>query len=592
MEVSIVLGLTLVCVYLLATEKLRVDLVAILALVTLAVCRIVTPEEGLSGFGHPATITVACMFVLSAGLARTGVLAFASRALTRTGRRRPWVAIALLMLIAGFASGFINNTAVVAIFLPIVLETARSAKMSPSRLLMPLSFASIFGGACTLIGTSTNILVSSIAGNHGLEPFRMFELSQLGLITAAAGCIYMFVVGIHLIPDRRKSQDLTEVFDMADYLTDVVLQEGAASVGTRVGESPLAKDIDAEIIGVFRNGKYVNLPPELVTLRAGDVIRLRCDAKKIEKLQHRMGVSLVSDLRWREENNGEDELELVEGVVAPDSVLVGETLKSFHFSETFGAKVLAIRHHGQIARTKLDDTPLQSGDTLLMAVRRKRMGQLARSKAFVLVTARAVPPFRADKTLLAVLILVGVIGVSAFDLLPIAVSAVAGCALMVLGGCLKLDEVYEAVDWKVIFMLAGLLPLGMALENSGAARMLSGFLVDSVGSLGPWVLLAALYLCTSVLTEVMSNSATAVLLAPIAISSAETLGVDARPFLVAVAFAASSSFMTPVGYQTNTLIYGPGAYRFSDFIRVGTPLNLLFWLLATLLIPRFWPFHP
>lgn len=592
MEILLVSAITAACVYLLSTEKLRVDLVAMLVLAALVVGRLVTVEQGLSGFGNPATVTVAAMFVLSSGLSRTGALNFASKTLTRLGRRHPFISALLLMVIAGAASAFVNNTAVVAIFLPIVLEVARSAGVSASRLLMPLSFASMFGGVCTLIGTSTNILVSSIAERQGLKPFSMFELSGLGLITAAAGLVYMFTIGARLIPDRREGVDLTQVFGMSDYLTDVVLTEQARSIGSPASRSPLSKDLDVDVLAVFRDGELIDRPLEEIVLRAGDVVRLRCDAARIERLQERMGVSLVSHLGWRDQDLEGGEMELVEAVVAPNSVLVGETLKSLRFGETFGAKVLAIRHHGQVAQTKLDSTPLRAGDTLLMAVRQSRLEPLASNPAFVLVTPKAMPGIRKRKTLAAVAILAAVIAVSALNWLPIAIAAVAGCALMVLTGCLKPDEVYGSVDWKVIFMLAGLLPLGMAIENTGAARMLSQFIVTVFGSFGPLVLLSALYLCTSLLTEVMSNAATAVLLAPIAIASAESLGVDARPFLVAVMFAASSSFMTPVGYQTNTLIYGPGAYRFSDFVRVGTPLNVLFWILATALIPRFWPFQP
>jgi di/tricarboxylate transporter len=592
MEILVVLALTVACVYLLSTEKLPVDLVAVLALVALVVTRIVTVEEGLSGLSNPATVTVAAMFVLSSGLAQTGALNAASTLLARQGRKRPWISTLLLMLVVGFASAFVNNTAVVAVFLPVAIEVARAAKVSPSRLLMPLSFASMFGGVCTLVGTSTNILVSTIAERHGQRPFAMFELAPVGLVTASAGIVYMFAIGMRLIPDRRQGTDLTQTFGMADYLTDVVLREDAKSVGMQANQSALVQELETDILAVFRNGELIERPLDQILLQAGDVLRLRCDSPRIEKLQDRMGVSLVSHLGWRDSDLEGGDMELVEAVVAPNSVLAGATLKSFRFRDTFGAKVLAIRHHGQLARTKLDSTPLRPGDTLLIAVRQHRLEMLARNPAFVMVTPKAAPAFRKKKTLLAFAILAGAIAANALNIVPIVVSAIAGCALMVITGCLKPEEVYRAVDWKVILMLAGLLPLGTAIETTGAARLLSDFVVAVFGYFGPWALLAALYLCTSIFTEVMSNAATAVLLAPIAIGAAASLGVDSRPFLVAVAFAASSSFMTPVGYQTNTLIYGPGAYRFSDFVRVGTPLNVLFWILATLLIPQFWPFRP
>ncbi len=592
MDLAIVLLLTAAVVYALATEKLAVDLAAIFVAIVLIVTRILTPEQGLSGLGHPATVTVAAMFVLSAGLAKTGALNSATQFLSRLGRRRPWLATLLLMTLAGAASAFINNTAVVAIFLPIVLEVGRAARLSPSRLLMPLSFASMFGGVCTLVGTSTNILVSSIAERSGLQPFGMFEFTQFGIIMAVAGMIYMFTIGIRLIPERRPDADLAEAFGIAEYLTDVVLLPEAKSIGAPASDSPLAQELDTEILAVFRAGQPLTAPLHEIILQAKDVLRLRCDLTGIEKLKARFGISLVSNLGWQDHDLTAPDIELVEAVVSSNSLLAGQTLKASHFKETFSAKVLAIRHQGRLEQTKLDDSPLHPGDALLLAVPIEHLAALARNPAFVLITPTAVPVFRKSKTLLALLILAGVIGASAFGLLPIVVSALAGCALMVLTGCLRPTEVYPAVDWKVILMLGGLLPLGFALESTGAAKLLSEGIVSAFGPYGPWVLLSALYFATSVLTEIMSNAATAVLLTPIAITAATAMDVDPRPFLVAVTFAASSSFMTPVGYQTNTLIYGPGAYQFADFLRVGTPLNILFWILCTALIPIYWPFHP
>ncbi len=530
--------------------------------------------------------------MLSAGLSRTGVLNAPTAVLVKLARWMPWLAVLVMMIAAGAASAFINNTAVVAVLLPVALEMGRAANVSVSRLLMPLSFASMFGGVCTLIGTSTNILVSSIAEKHGLRPFTMFEPAPLGLILSAAGMAYMFLVGIRLIEERRGTADLTEFFDVGRYLTDVVLGPEAKSVGKVAAHSPLVKDLDVAILAVFRNGQRLAEPPEQIVLQAGDVVRLNCDTARLEKLQQRFGVSLISHLGWRDQDLEGEDLELLEAVVAPNSQLIGETLKSLRFKDTYGAKVLAIRHHGQVAQTKLDSVPLRAGDTLLLSVPRRHLEEIARNPAFVLVTRKVMPKYRGRKALLAVAILAGVVGLSALNIAPIVVAALAGAALMVVTGCLKPEEVYPAVDWKVVLMLAGLIPLGTAMETTGLAAMLARFIAAVFGWAGPVAFLAALYLCTSLLTEVMSNTATAVLLAPIAISSAQAMGVDSRPFLVAVMFAASSSFMTPVGYQTNTLIFGPGGYKFRDFLRVGAPLNLIFWILSVIFIPKYWPFHP
>ncbi len=590
MDLYIVLALTVGIIFVLAKEKLPVDMAAVFVAVVLIVTRVLTPEQGLSGLGHPATVTVAAMFVLSAGLAKSGALGVASTLLTRLGRHSGFLAILTMMIVVAFASAFINNTAVVAIFLPIALEVSRVTKMSPSRLLMPLSFASMFGGVCTLVGSSTNILVSAIAASNGLRPFQMFEFSQLGLILAVAGVVYMLFIGIRLIPERRVEGDLSRLFEISDYLTDVVLLPEAKSVGKPAQDSALAKDLTVELIAVFRDGQRIGMPLDKIILAAGDVVRLRGDSSQIAKLQTRHGVSLVSHLGWREKDAEAGEMELVEAVIAPNSSLAGQTLKSSRFTDRFQAKVLAVRHHGQVSNTKLDSVPLSPGDTMLLAVRHERLEALARNPAFVVVSLKGSAPLQKGRALLAFAILGAVIAASAFNVVPTVVAALAGCAAMVLTGCLKPADVYPAVDWKVIVMLGGLLPLGFALETTGAATILSQGMVSVFGPLGPWALLGALYFTTSVLTEIMSNAATAVLLAPIAISSATAMAIDPMPLLMAVTFAASASFMTPVGYQTNTLIYGPGAYRFGDFLRVGTPLNLLYWIMATALIPRFWPF--
>ncbi len=295
-----VLLLTAGCVYVLVTEKLRVDLAAVFVAIALIATGVLTPEQGLSGFSDAATVTVAAMFVLSAGLSRTGALQSVTELLAKMARWRPWPALLVMMVLAAAASAFINNTAVVAVLLPVALEMARAAKLSPSRLLMPLSFASMFGGVCTLIGTSTNILVSAIAEKHGLRPFTMFEPAPAGLILAAAGMAYMLVIGIRLIGERRPGGELTEVFEMGRYLTDVVLGPEAKSVGTVAARSPLVKDLDVEILAVFRNGRKLDARPEEIVLQAGDVLRLNCDAGRIGKLQQRHGVSLISHLGWRD----------------------------------------------------------------------------------------------------------------------------------------------------------------------------------------------------------------------------------------------------------------------------------------------------
>lgn len=589
-EIALVLTVLVAAMALFAWGRLSVDLVALIVMAILLLLGLVSPEEGIAGFSNTATVTVGAMFVLSAGLFRSGAVNFAGALLTRLGRSSIWIALVLIMVGIGAISAFMNNTAAVAIFLPIVVAAARSLKVSPGRLLMPLSFASMFGGVCTLIGTSTNILVSTIAEQHGLPPIGMFEMAGLGLIFFGAGILYMLLVGVRLIPDRPGDKALDERYGMAEYLLEVVVGETAKSVGHPLGSSPLVQETEVDVLDLIRGEERIPFPPSHLVIQAGDILRLRANVDKITAIQERQGITIRPRARWRIRNLEEGPTSQVEVVLAPHSRLEGRTLRETRFASAFRGMVLAIRQRGRLMHEDLETTRLQAGDALLVEAPDDALDALRQSPDFVLVSEVNVPTFRRAKILPAVGIVAGVVSLAALNILPILVAAITGCILMVLTRCISLDEAYEAIDWRVIFLLAGVLTLGRAMENSGTARFLADLLVGFADGMGPVVLVAAFYLLTSLLTEAMSNNATAVLLAPVALATADTLGIDARPLLMAVAFAASASFMTPMGYQTNTMIFSAGGFRFTDFVRVGAPLNLLFWVLATIFIPVFWPF--
>ncbi|HEX5646009.1 MAG TPA: SLC13 family permease [Nitrospira sp.] len=591
-EMIFTLMVVLSAVILFVTEKLPVDVVALVIIVVLLLGGIITPEEGLAGFSNPATVTVGAMLILSAGLFKSGALNLLGAGLNKLSRRGIAVMLLAVMILIGTISAFINNTAAVAMLMPVVIGMARETRVSPSKLLMPLSFASMFGGVCTLIGTSTNILVSSIAERYGQPGLGMFEMAPLGLVFFAAGTVYMLTVGLRLIPDRRTTGDLTQHFSMDDYLTEIVLLPEARSVGTTIADCPLVQEIELDILEVRRGAGRLLSPDPFTILQAGDVLLVRCNVAQIKRLQERVGIALKPEVQWQDKDLESGHTQLMEAVVAPYSVLDGRSLKGIRFRDNFGATVLAVRHHGKVVHDNLNTRTLRGGDVLLLKVRRDSLARLRDSPAFVMISDVGLPTFRTQKLLTALAIVAGVVSVAALNIVPIVVSAITGCVLLVLTGCLTMQEAYSAVEWRIIFLLAGVLTLGVALEKTGTALLLSNWLIATVGIWGPVALVSALYLVTSLLTETMSNNATAALLAPIAISAAQSMGLDPRPFLMAITFAASASFMTPVGYQTNTLIYGPGRYAFTDFLRVGTPLNILFWLLATVLIPVFWPFHP
>lgn len=589
-EIAIVLAVLALAVFLFVTEKLRVDVVALVVMGLLLVSGIITPSQGLAGFSNAATLTVGAMFVLSAGLFKTGAVSFLGDVTSRVFKSGFWFGIITVMLIVGVLSAFINNTPVIAIFLPILLSVARENGISASKILMPVSFASMFGGVCTLIGTSTNILVSSIAQENGLRPFTMFEFTPLGLIMFALGTAYLVFIGIRLIPERRGGGDLVDDFSLSEYLTEIVIQPDSISVGKRIREAPLVKDLELSIVKIERDDRVIQVPSANEILRAFDVLLVRCDIEQIRALQEQEGVLFKAQDKWGDESITSDDYRLIEAVLLPTSRIVGSTLMRSKFRERFDATVLAIRHKGRLLRDKLSDTVLSSGDVLLVEIHTDKIGNFRRGGDFIITSEMETTEFRRSKAIFAVGIVAAVVLGATFELAPIVVTAILGAIALVLLGCISIEEAYDAIEWKIIFLLAGVLSLGVALDQSGAASVLSSNMLKYVGVLGPIALVSAFYLLTSILTETMSNNATAALLAPIAIATAKTLDVDATPFLMAITFAASASFMTPVGYQTNTMIYGPGQYKFIDFVKVGSPLNVMFWIVASIMIPIIWPF--
>jgi len=587
-EIALVLVLTICAVVLFVTEKFSTDIVAILVMMVLLVSRVLTPTEGLAGFANTATVTVGAMFVLSAGMFRSGAVNFVGRGLGRLARHSSGLMLFVLMVGVGLLSSFLNNTAAVAILIPVVIVVARRADTSPSKLLMPLSFASMFGGMCTVLGTSTNILASSIAEQAGLGAFAMFEFTKLGVIFFAVGVAYMMTVGRRLVPDHRGRGDLTTSFGLGDYLTDLVLQAGSTSVGHSLASAPLVKEFGIEVLQIRRGKDTLRPTPETV-LHEHDVLRIQGDLRTINELKDRAGVIFGMSVKWRDEDLQSTDTRLVEAVVGPSSPLAGKSLVESRLRENYGASVLAIRQHGTLRHGEFENITLMPGDALLIDVPNDQIEHLTQQRAFLVVSRAGIPRFDLPKATKALAIVVSVVVVAATGLLSIVTAAAAGALMMVLSGCISTEEAYGAVEWNVLFLLAGMLSLGAAMEKTGASTMLAGGMIDGVGGFGPIALLAAFFGITMLLTEVMSNNATVALLLPIAITTAHSIDANPRTFMFAVVFAASSSFMTPVGYQTNTMIYGPGQYRFVDFVRVGAPLNLIFWILGTLLIPWFWP---
>ena len=590
-DIVIVLGIIVLAIYLFVSERFSIDTVAILIMALLMVTGILTPAEGFAGFSNPATITVGAMFVISAAIFKSGALNNVGFVLTRIGRKNYFLCLLAIMLFSAIMSAFINDTAVVALLMPVVIQVARDTRISPSRLLMPLSFGALMGGVCTLIGTSTNILVSGIAQQQGEAPITMFEMSPAGICFLVAGILYILFVGRFLLPDRKIKENLTESYNMGAYLTEVVLLPTSKSVGFSIQNSQLVKDLDIEIIQITRgeDNRFKAYPTSV--LQANDVLKVRCDVAKLKKLKDEEGIELKPDVQFKDDALSTNVAKLYEAIVTPNSMLQGKSLKELNFRAYYdGASVLAIRHRHEILHEKLTHTRLSAGDVLLIAADVRQLDKLRDNDDLLIISETERPTFSYRTVFSVLAIVVGVVGVAASGLAPIILSATVGVILLVLLNLISTEEAYKAIEWKVIFMLAGVLSMGAALEKTGAAALLSDLLIGSVGQWGPQAVLSALFFITFMSTNFMSNNATAALLAPIAIAAGQSMDVSVRPLLMAVTFAASLSFMTPMGYQTNTMIYSPGNYRFKDYLRVGTPLNLILWILASVIIPYFFPF--
>lgn len=586
-----VLGVLAVTFAVMVWEKISLDLCALLAMCALLVAGILTPAEAFQVFSNDAPLTVACMFVLSGALERTGAIAQIGRWLRRFGGRSDLSLLAVTLPVVVCISAFVLNTPVVVVFLPILISLAARRNIKPSKLLIPLSFASIFGGCCTLIGTSTNLIVSATAQRLGQPPLAMFELTKIGVILAAVGLTYLLTVGRKLLPERETLAAILETTGSREYLTEVVVVPGSRLIGKRLSETPLKALPHTRVLELARQGNALPPPWDEVVLEAGDRLRLSTVLSAVMEIKGLKGVEILPHAELGLAPMGSERAMVVESVIGPNSELAGKTIEDINFGRRYGVLILAVHREGRNLREDFSRLTLRFGDTILLEGPESAIQKLQADRNFLLLTDVWRPANR-WKAAAAILVLAMVVALSAGRVLPLSVLGLLGAVAVVLAGCLKVEDAYRAINWKILFMLFGMLSLGMALEKTGAAHFLATGLIHGVGWLGAGAVLAAVYLLTSALTEFLSNTAVAVLLTPIVVDAAQALGVDARPFIIAVTLGASASFATPVGYQTNTLVYGPGGYHFRDFIKVGLPLNVVFWILASWLIPKFWPFEP
>ncbi len=599
-EILVVFAIILLALVLFATEWFPIDVTAILVMVLLIVFEPwtqISPREGISGFANPATITVLAMLILSTGINRTGIVQLIGRrmaAFAGTDRRKQ---LAATVGVSGPVSGFINNTPVVAILVPVINDLAHNGKTSPSKLLIPLSFASMLGGTLTLIGTSTNILASDIAAQLGAESpglglhaFGMFEFTKLGVLVFAVGALYLMTVGVRLLPERiPANEDLVEEYALQEYLADVVVPANSSLIGQTVEEALGDDELDIDVLQLIRDGERFVEPLSRKEIRENDTLRLRTNREILEDIIDTEGLALSGSPRTEDDlHPGEEVSVLVEVVIPSGSFLVGETLASSTFRQRYNANVLAFRTRGDVVRDRFEDIRIRVGDTLLVQAPPDSLTRLVENEDFIVAHEFDEVTYRSEKIPFAVGIIAGVVALPAVNLLPIVVSALAGVVAMVFTGVLKPTELYSSVEWNVIFLLAGVIPLGIALQQTGAAALLGDAVASTAVFLPAIGVLWVFYLATGLLTSVISNNASVVLMIPVAASAAQSIDANPFAFVLAVTFAASTAFMTPVGYQTNLFVYGPGGYKFSDFIRVGAPLQLLLSVVTVLGIAFFW----
>lgn len=580
-----VAGLLAGAMALFASEKLRYDVIGLLVLGMLLALGIVTPGEGLSGFSNEATVAIAAMFALNAGVVSTGGLDPVVRTLVRF--RRPWLLTLIIMLMMAVLGAFIKNTALVATFLPVCLTVCARTRTSPSQVLMPMSFAAQMGGVCTLIGTSSNLLTDSLARQEGLPGFSVFEFTKLGVILAIVGIAYMMTIGRWLLP-KGSDAKLPEDDIAGKYVTELRVKTGSPLVGQPLDALRLGEKYGVSVLELVRGDEHM-WAPQAQVVSEDDVLIVRGEWDRLGQFQYAAGLVLQPSARavnW----GGMAKRVMVRAIVAPNTHLVGQTLAELDFRWTYQAMVLAIQRRGEVLRENIKHLRLDVGDTLMILIDEKDLPDLERVPGLVVLGDRGDRHESRRKAPIAIGILVAVIVVSGLGLLPIVVAALLGCVLMALTGCFKYSDVYEAMDWKVIVLLGAVLPLGIAMQKTGLAQHLVDMGMALVGDQGPLTGLLMVYVLTALLTEMMGHNPSVVIMLPIGVSVGHALHVHPTPFVVATAFAAATSFATPVGYPTNTMVYNQGGYRFGDFLRIGVPMIMLFCAISMVVIPHFWPF--
>jgi di/tricarboxylate transporter len=602
-EITFVFIILLLAIALFVTETLPIDLVAILMLLTLSLSRILTPAEALSGFSDPAVITIIGFFVISAALFNTGVVEAIGRRLYHVSGEGPARLLAITMLTAAGIAAFMSNVVTTAVLMPGVIAVARRLNHPPSQFLMPLAFGAVLGGKCTLAGSPTNLAVNGLLPKYGLEPFTLFEFAPIGIPLVITGVVYMLLIGARLLPQRQDESENGKRQDK-DYLTEVIVRADSPLIDRTLAQADFRGNYELQIIGIVRNGDRV-LPHGDATLRPGDVLMVSGKLDKILSIKDAQGLDLKRDTtsdqaaQFRYETNGADGdgkgaakkkagPVIVEAILSPNSTFAGRTLRQIRFGSRYAADVLAIYRHRQSLSENLSDIQLRVGDVLLIQGSRRRIDSLRVDPNFLTLDDVEHTPLRRNKAAWAVAIFLTVAVTAGLNLAPISLIALAGAAGMLLAGCVGVREAYARVEWPIVVLIAATIPMGVAMEKTGAAKAAALFVTERLGDYGPIIVLGGFFLFAIALTQAMVNAAAALLLTPIALNVAQQMQVNPRTFAIVIAIAASTSFATPLE-PACAIVYGPGRYRFADYLRVGGALTLVIMIVTLLVAPIFWP---
>ena len=577
-----------IALFLFGWGTIRHAFVALITLFLLIIAGITDPTEAFSGFGHPAVITVAAVLIIGKALEYSGLIDLLGKWVMKIGSSL-LLQIFLLSLLVAVASAFMNNVGALAIMMPIAIHLARKGGNPPSYILMPIAFASLLGGMTTLIGTPPNIIIASFRAENYGEPFGMFSFTPVGLVIMIAGIAFITLIGWRLLPRRAAKKSEKELFDLDDYISEVEVPNDSDLAGKAISELYAKTNADIQLLGLVRDKKRIHAPSDEALILGKDILILESDANELESFLKDTKLKIVGDKKFRKDAEGSDKIAFAEAVVMADSTLIGRTAADLHMRSRYGINLLAVARREKNIRKRIDHVIFRSGDVLLLQGREHLLNNTITSIGCLPLAQRGLRLGYKTRIPLALGIFFTSIGLIIAGLLPVQVAFTMAALAMVLSGVLPVKEVYRSVDWPVIVLLGAMLPVGAALEATGGAALIASLILDLGGSIPNWAILTLILVITMFLSDIINNAATVVLMAPIAIGVADGIGVSIDPFLMAVAVGGSCAFLTPIGHQSNTLVMGPGGYKFTDYWRMGLPLEVIIVALGIPAIIYFWP---